>query len=127
MPTQLAQSRSHAFHRQHGRCHYCRLPMWLDDLPSFLRRYSLTRRQALLMQCTAEHLTPRHKGGRAGRVNIVAACAFCNHTRHRARTALSPERYADKVRARLGRGSWLPLEVLHALLGQTDLRRTHLS
>ena len=117
MPTQLAQSRSHAFHRQHGRCHYCRLPMWLDDLPSFLRRYSLTRRQALLMQCTAEHLTPRHKGGRAGRVNIVAACAFCNHTRHRAHVALDATRYARKVRTRLAKGAWLPADVYRVLVG----------
>ena len=101
--------------------------MWLDDIHAFLARYPLTHRQALLRKCTAEHLQPKQDGGGAGRVNIVAACAFCNHTRHRARTALSPERYAAKVRARLGRGSWLPLEVLHALLGQTDLRRTHLS
>ena len=117
MPNQQSHSRRHAFARQRGLCHYCRLPMWLDDHHVFLARYPLTRRQALLRRCTAEHLQPRQDGGGAGRANIVAACAFCNHTRHRAHPPLDPKRYACRVRARLAQGGWLPAEVYRVLVG----------
>lgn len=91
--------------------------MWLDDIHAFLARYPLTHRQALLRKCTAEHLQPKQDGGGAGRVNIVAACAFCNHTRHRAHVALDATRYARKVRTRLAKGAWLPADVYRVLVG----------
>ncbi|WP_255357719.1 HNH endonuclease [Rhodanobacter sp. Root627] len=82
--------------------------MWSNNVVSFAAKYGLSRRQALQLQCTAEHLIPRSMGGTASSVNIVAACAFCNHKRHARLTAPEPEAYKQFVQQRVRRGRWLP-------------------
>jgi hypothetical protein len=49
-----------ALARQGGLCYWCDVPVG---------------------EATAEHLTPRHLGGRFSRDNIVVACPGCNHNR----------------------------------------------
>lgn len=87
----LIRLRRLAFERQDGRCYYCETPMWLKQ--GYLK-------------CTAEHLKPVSEGGKDDPGNIVAACEFCNRTRHRAKKVLPPERYAYRVRARMASGQW---------------------
>ncbi len=48
--------------------------------------------------------------------NIVAACWFCNISRHRAKQPLSPYLYGKKVRARLAKGKW------HGFVARNELR-----
>ena len=89
----LPRVRSRAFKRQHGRCFYCSLPMWIDDAPSFSQRYGILLRQAAQFRSTAEHLKAWCDGGSNERKNIVAACFDCNTRRHRRKTPPSPERW----------------------------------
>ncbi|MFL6628408.1 MAG: HNH endonuclease signature motif containing protein [Vitreoscilla sp.] len=58
------------------------------------------------LECTAEHLVPRCEGGTDGPENIVAACAHCNHTRHKRRRPPAPTQYREAVRMRVARGRW---------------------
>ena len=111
----LQKSRQLAFDRQHGRCHYCSLPVWLYDPESFRRRYGLTPAEASSLRCTAEHLVARCDGGRDSATNIVAACRHCNATRHKRRVAPDPATYRDHVRRRLAKGRWHPPRVLTAI------------
>jgi 5-methylcytosine-specific restriction endonuclease McrA len=104
----LARMRAIAAHRQHFRCFYCGLPMWSNDVASFAAKYGLSRRLALQLQCTAEHLAPRSMGGTGSSANIVAACAFCNHKRHARPSAPDPAAYKQFVQQRVRRGRWLP-------------------
>lgn len=94
---------------QAGCCYYCGQPMWSDDDAAFRAQFNLTRRRALLFQCTAEHLKARSEGGASGRANLVAACWFCNQTRHRAARAKAPDAYRAHVRRRLALGRWQQL------------------
>lgn len=98
--------RAIAFEQQHGRCYYCRFPMWLTDLESFRARYGLSQSQALQLKCTAEHLQARSDGGTNGRENIAAACALCNRRRHQRGSAPCPEKYQNLVQRRIARGRW---------------------
>lgn len=115
MSTKLATIRKSAFEHQQGRCYYCRLPMWLRDSHKYAARYGLTRKQATLFQCTAEHLLPRKDGGGNATPNIVAACRFCNQRRHTRSKALSPERYKALVSRRLQKRRWQGPQVLSKL------------
>ena len=101
MSKQLHQSRQLAFNRQGGRCFYCGLRMWLNG-----------QSDPAQLRCTAEHLTARSEGGCDRRSNIVAACWHCNHSRHKCKRPLDPQRYQAKVRRRIERGAWLPRSVL---------------
>jgi hypothetical protein len=96
---------------QAGRCYYCGLPMWDDTLnecpPAACRR----GRQLKPLRCTAEHLLPRSEGGADTAENIVAACLYCNQTRHRAKRPRSPEHYRAHVRRRMAAGRWLAAQV----------------
>ncbi|MDU8911368.1 HNH endonuclease [Aestuariicoccus sp. MJ-SS9] len=94
---------------QGGRCYYCGLPMWSETPDGFRQSFGLTARQARLLQCTAEHLRARCEGGRDSEANIVAACRFCNRTRHEAAKPRDPEDYRARVRRRMGKGSWHPV------------------
>jgi 5-methylcytosine-specific restriction endonuclease McrA len=95
MTSRLHRSRLLAFNCQGGNCFYCGLPTWLTEPkgPKALR-------------CTAEHLTARSEGGSDEPANIAAACAHCNHTRHKRKHPPEPERFRDEVRRRLRRGGW---------------------
>lgn len=115
MSNSISKLRSDAFLRQHGRCFYCTAAMWLGSPDAFARTYRIPLGDAARFRCTAEHLVPRQEGGRNTASNIVAACQFCNATRHRRRKALSPALYRIRVRHRLGMYRWHPGRVHHLL------------
>jgi len=98
----LQRLRALAFHDQHGRCFYCRQPMWLRS-PAEL---GIPWRLAAPLQCTAEHLVARKDGGRDTRENIVAACRQCNQGRHRRKAEMTPGKFGQFVRQRQKQGRW---------------------
>lgn len=102
----LIKPRSIAFQYQHGHCFYCNQPMWSNDLSAFVSKYGLTLKQAWYFQCTGEHLKAHSNGGGANRSNIVAACRFCNQTRHRRKNPPDPIQYKQLVNSRMDKGRW---------------------
>jgi len=112
--TPLARRRHHAYLAQLGRCYYCGLPMWEDDLESFCRARKIERSQAERLRCTAEHLIPRRDAGPNSGDNIVAACIHCNHTRHLGNQNPSPSQYSQFVREELREGRWHCADLLKA-------------
>lgn len=93
--------------RQNGRCFYCGLPaVPAANLSHFARRNGLNLAQATALQCTAEHLHARCDGGEDAPLNIAAACATCNHRRHRMRPAPEPDRYRAIVQQQMANGVW---------------------
>lgn len=122
MPT-LAKLRLAAFHRQNGRCFYCHLPMWTTDPLTFAAQYRLSAAQARRFQCTAEHLIARQDGGKDLEGNIVAACRFCNQTRHKRKSPPDAESYCALVAKRVTAGRWHFPEVLRRL-GPSPTRAT---
>ena len=108
MPSSLAKRRRAAFDRQNGRCHYCGFPMWLEDPAELSAPFGLSDRESARLQCTAEHLVARQDGGGDAADNIVAACRFCNATRHRLSSPPDPVRYRLRVLCRLNAGRWHP-------------------
>jgi hypothetical protein len=109
MATAIGKRRQAKMQGQGGLCHYCGQPMWTDDPDAFCATHGVPRRKARLFQCTAEHLRARSDGGSEGTTNIVAACLFCNQTRHKAKRPLDPPAYRSRVRRRLDAGRWLRL------------------
>ena len=105
MPTRLQRSRDRAFQSQCGRCYYCNVLMWLH-VPEELGPFRVSQEQAARLRCTAEHLHPESEGGSDRLENIAAACAHCNHTRHKRKVPPQPEAYRSDVRRRVGRRSW---------------------
>lgn len=97
--------RSQAFKRQKGLCYYCHVPMWLNA-PQELPGPARSAAAAAKLRCTAEHLKPLSQGGRNTASNIAAACAHCNHTRHKRKKPPDVAAYRDEVRRRVARGSW---------------------
>jgi len=106
MTKSLAHPRATAYVRQSGRCFYCGLPMWSSDPLEFASKHHITLAQAKSFQCTAEHLEARQDGGADPQSNIVAACWYCNQTRHRRKKDLSPNLYKQLVRKRMNQGRW---------------------
>jgi 5-methylcytosine-specific restriction endonuclease McrA len=102
----VSNIRNQKMKSQSGRCYYCKRPMWVGDLQKFCQSLGLSPKQARLFQCTAEHLKPKSEGGGDTKDNLVAACKFCNQTRHVAKTPLSHSAYLVKVRKRLFAGKW---------------------
>lgn len=97
--------RHQAYDRQGGRCYYCGVCMWLaspTELPGAPEKSSVWLR----LRCTAEHLVAQSEGGRDKSDNIAAACALCNHTRHKRKQPLEPLAYQAEVRRRMKRGAW---------------------
>jgi 5-methylcytosine-specific restriction endonuclease McrA len=111
----LRKNRLLAFKKQKGRCYYCHAPMWSGKPEEFTSSYGISIRQAKRFQCTAEHLLARQDGGTDERKNIVAACYFCNSTRHHPLNALSPVKYREKVLRRIRSQKWHPMECHHML------------
>lgn len=109
MRNQICDLRRHAYEAQDGRCFYCHFPMWSCDPQEFARRWGIRISAVPCYQCTAEHLVPVSQGGRDEPGNIVAACRFCNQTRHRSRRVRAPARYAQHVARRVAAGRWHPL------------------
>ena len=108
MPSKIAKLRHQAFERQGGRCYYCSCLMCSGSLEGFASRMKLSPRYARRFLCTAEHLCAVQDGGKDTAKNIVAACAFCNSTRHRSKRPRRPEAYRRHVAARVRLGKWHP-------------------
>lgn len=111
----LPTYRRNAFLAQSGRCFYCSAEMWLAHPERFASKHRLSECQARRFQCTAEHLVARCDGGPDSQPNIVAACAFCNATRHKFRCAPEPTAYVRHVHKRLRTGRWHPSRYRHLL------------
>jgi 5-methylcytosine-specific restriction endonuclease McrA len=107
MPNSLVSSRHVAFLRQGERCYYCNCPMWEASPGVFAVCWRVTLRQAVWLQCTAEHVVPKSVGGNAGRANIVAACRYCNQGRHKAKLPLDAPTLRTRVRRLVAKGRWL--------------------
>ncbi|UAX95754.1 HNH endonuclease [Ensifer adhaerens] len=93
---------------QQWHCYYCREPMWDGDPLTFSEHFSLSPKEALRYRCTAEHLYERGRGGADSELNIVAACHYCNRTRHRAKQPKDPTSYGKYVQSRMKAGRWHP-------------------
>lgn len=104
----LIKSRQAAFLAQGGRCFYCDHVMWVSEPEKFSQQFAVRQAQLWRFQCTAEHLLPRELGGGDTRDNIVAACAYCNHQRHRPKRVREPLEHRALVLRRLARGRWHP-------------------
>lgn len=98
---------------QGWQCYYCQQPMWETNPKIFSARYRVSRRAALLFRCTAEHLVARCDGGRDTEENIVAACHYCNRTRHRKKGPKDAVSYGKFVRSRMKQGRWHPVRLTH--------------
>lgn len=116
MPSRTQVLRRQAFHRQSGRCWYCSVRMWLAS-PKELSRPGAAA-SAVKLRCTAEHLVAQCEGGGHTAQNIVAACAHCNHTRHKRKVPPAPDAYREEIRRRTRRGAWHPRWVFEQQLLQ---------
>lgn len=103
MPSKIQNLRLQAYQHQQGRCWYCGVQMWQRD-PAELP--GIPRKNASRLRCTAEHLLAQCEGGRDKASNVVAACAHCNHTRHKRKHPPQPDLYLAEVRKRVARGRW---------------------
>lgn len=115
----LKNLRKQAAQRQGGRCFYCELPMWDDSPREFIVHYGISPGLAKRFQCTAEHVEARCDGGKDVVTNIVAACLFCNGTRHKAKHPVDAAKHASVVRSRLAKGRWHPPQVKAAFSKRT--------
>ncbi len=100
----ISKIRTEKMKAQSGLCHYCRQPMWSDNLAVFCKRFRLSLKRGAKFRCTAEHLHAKSEGGKDTSKNIVAACWFCNQHRHFSKRPLDPDAFATKVRKRLAAG-----------------------
>lgn len=107
MTNRLPSLRRQAARTQAYRCYYCNQPMWDDNPTALVSGLGLTKAQAKWFRCTAEHLHAKSQGGRDSRENIVAACLYCNRTRHVAKRPLAPHEYKHYVVKRMRAGRWL--------------------
>lgn len=110
-PEKLKIIRTARAEKQNWLCHYCDCPMWDGDPNVFLQRHHVPKGLLQRFQCTAEHLQPKQNGGKDIPENIVAACKFCNQTRHKRRSVQSPELYRQHVQKRLKARKWHPLNL----------------
>lgn len=102
----IKKNRHQAFKSQLGLCFYCNQPMWEKNPNSFISKYGLKSSVVKHLQCTAEHLIPRSEGGNNSKQNIVAACRYCNSTRHMSKKVLNPENYKKFVLEKLKIKQW---------------------
>lgn len=114
----LKNLRKQAAEQQGWRCFYCRLPMWETHPQGFIVHYGLSTGLAKRFRCTAEHVEARSDGGKDVAANIVAACLFCNTTRHKAKHPVDAAKHASIVRSRLAKGKWHPPQVTAAFSEQ---------
>jgi len=106
MRKSLVRPRTIAYTCQSGRCFYCGLPMWTDNLEDFAATHGLSVAQARRLQCTGEHLQAYRDGGSSAPSNIVAACLWCNLQRHRRKHPPAPDQYKSLVQTRMRQGRW---------------------
>ena len=107
MSNRLASTRRKACISQSYRCFYCHTKMWESDSAEFISQYKASPYLAKKLQSTAEHLKPKCEGGSNTIENIVAACQFCNSTRHKAKKPLDSSKYLEFVQSRVKNGHWL--------------------
>lgn len=103
--TRIQNHRKRAFEQQGGSCYYCCVRMWLtspDELPASRRGQAALAK----LRCTAEHLVAQCDGGTDAASNIVAACARCNHTRHRLQKPPEPPVYRKLVGKQVAQRRW---------------------
>lgn len=88
--------------------------MWVDSAEAFAGAHRITIAQALQFQCTGEHLVARKDGGHSSPGNVVAACRYCNHHRHKHRpeAAPSPKAYKRQVGMQMRKGRWFGARVM---------------
>jgi len=101
----IQNHRKKAFERQGGCCHYCGVRMWLvspEELPVGRRSEVALAK----LRCTAEHLVAQCDGGGHTAANIVAACARCNHSRHRLQQPPEAPVYRKLVAKQIARRGW---------------------
>lgn len=118
----LRRAREAAYKSQSGRCFYCRLPMLRWGCPqarkikeNFCDRHGLTYAQAKRLRLSAEHLVRRQDGGGHSRENIVAACVYCNQSRHRAGADPTPKEFKSHVREQMMVDEWHRFKCTHML------------
>ncbi|WP_171494258.1 restriction endonuclease [Acinetobacter sp. TUM15071] len=107
----LQKNRVLAYESQRGLCYYCGQPMWTSQPENFCNKYRISLKSAKFLKCTAEHVFAQQDGGSNQRVNIVAAYLHCNKTRHKAKNALSVEKYKAKVIRRMAQNKWHPIRL----------------
>ena len=98
--------RQRAADLQGYRCYYCGFPIWETDVSAFAKRYAITERAARRFRSTAEHVQALGDGGKTNAENIVAACIFCNKTRHARPGRISAAAYLALVHGRLAAHRW---------------------
>ena len=118
MSKPIVRARTLAAERQNHRCYYCGVLMLQGEVMAFLTKHCVSKRQAKLLQCTAEHMTPKSQGGTNSHSNIVAACFFCNHARHARSQPLDTLAYKRFVQHRVARGRWLVASLPSSLRSQ---------
>lgn len=114
----IRKARSAAASKQKHRCWYCGFPIWEADPAAFARVHGLTLRQASRFRCTAEHLVARSDDGTNAKLNIVAACLFCNAMRHKRPHPPAHDRYREQVVRAVCRRMWHPKWAYVALATQ---------
>ena len=112
MKARVKKIRKAKFMEQQGRCFYCLQPMWEEDGERTARIYGLSALASSRLRSTAEHLVAQQDGGADIVQNIVAACCYCNRTRHRTPNPKPPTAYAKKVRNRLWKGKWHGIRIV---------------
>lgn len=111
MSRKISKQRIAAFHNQSGRCYYCDSPIWEDNPKEFAKKHHISNKQAARFKCTAEHLLARCDGGKDLQANIVAACTFCNKTRHQKKNPRCPQEHKAHILKRLKQGKWHPRNI----------------
>lgn len=120
--TRVQNHRKRAFASQGGRCYYCCVRMWLlspDELPAGRRNGAALAK----LRCTAEHLVAQCGGGTDAASNTVAACARCNHTRHRLPNPPEPAAYRRLVASQVEHLGWHQRWVFEAGLSEHVVHR----
>ena len=82
--------------------------MWSKNPVQFAELHGLRVEDTGHFQCTAEHVVARCDGGIEHK-NIVAACSYCNITRHEADEPLAADLYRETVQRDT---SWLTRRLL---------------
>ena len=105
VPSLLAKRRESAFHAQNGQCYYCGCAMLKPQFANFIAT-DVAQQFDRQRMCTAEHLQARTDGGTDARKNLVAACWYCNTTRHSRYGGKRPREYRAVVRRQVMAGVW---------------------
>jgi len=103
--------RHQAFVSQACLCFYCELPMWETNQEQFVLSHRIPARLSKHLKCTAEHLLAQKDNGCDTAENIVAACQWCNRSRHQGRSHKAPDplAYKSRVAKLVAKGNWHPV------------------